>query len=372
MIYKRGKNGIYSYRFRFAGRMIHESTKNTSKTVAIQAERLRRRELEERINGIVKRALPPTFEVAARKWMESRAHAVAKNTLSEARRCMKHLLPAFGPRLICDITPDDIAVYQRRRLQSGAQGRTVNLEIGELRKVLKANDAWLPFVGKYRKLNERTDVGIALSPEQERALLQATSAIDSACHTATVLCLNTAMRSDEIRQLRWSQIDLEKRTLVVGHSKSKAGTGRAIPLNVTAWQVLVRWAGRYPGALPEHCVFPACESKRIDPTRPGGWRSAWRSALRQAGFHCRFHDLRHTCITKLAESQASEQTLMAIAGHVSKRMLEHYSHIRMAAKRTALEGLVPIPERPVFEEGVHQNVHQVQVGIFEASPKSLN
>ena len=129
--------------------------------------------------------------------MESRAQAVAKNTLSEARRCMKHLLPAFGPRLICDITPDDIAAYQRRRLQSSAQGRTVNLEIGELRKVLKSNDAWLPFVGKYRKLKERTDVGIALSPEQERALLQATSAIDSACHTATMLCLNTAMRSDE-------------------------------------------------------------------------------------------------------------------------------------------------------------------------------
>jgi hypothetical protein len=40
---------------------------------------------------------------------------------------------------------------------------------------------------------------------------------------------------------------------------------------------------------------------------------------------------------------------MAIAGHVSKRMLEHYSHIRMAAKRTALDGLVPISERHVFE-----------------------
>jgi hypothetical protein len=69
----------------------------------------------------VRRALPPTFEVAARKWMESRAHAVAKNTFSEARRCMKHLLPAFGPRLICDITPDDIATYQRKRLQSAVQ-----------------------------------------------------------------------------------------------------------------------------------------------------------------------------------------------------------------------------------------------------------
>jgi hypothetical protein len=29
-----------------------------------------------------------------------------------------------------------------------------------------------------------------------------------------------------------------------------------------------------------------------------------------------------------------------IAGHVSKRMLKHYSHIRMEAKRTALESIV--------------------------------
>lgn len=36
----------------------------------------------------------------------------------------------------------------------------------------------------------------------------------------------------------------------------------------------------------------------------------------------------HTCITKLAESQATDMTIMSIAGHVSKKMLERYSHIR--------------------------------------------
>lgn len=51
------------------------------------------------------------------------------------------------------------------------------------------------------------------------------------------------------------------------------------------------------------------------------------------------HDLRHHAITKLAESQASEQTIMAIAGHVSQEMLEHYSHIRLEAKRKALASL---------------------------------
>ena len=40
------------------------------------------------------------------------------------------------------------------------------------------------------------------------------------------------------------------------------------------------------------------------------------------------------------EAQGSEQTLMAIAGPMSRKMLEHYSYIRVAAKRKALEGIV--------------------------------
>src|SRR5439155_3576675 len=53
----------------------------------------------------------------------------------------------------------------------------------------------------------------------------------------------------------------------------------------------------------------------------------------------RFHDLRHHAITELAESQASDRTVMAIAGHVSQRMLAHYSHVRIDAKRKALDAL---------------------------------
>lgn len=72
----------------------------------------------------------------------------------------------------------------------------------------------------------------------------------------------------------------------------------------------------------------------------------------------------HTCITKLAESQASEQTLMAILGHVSRRMIEHYSHIRMDAKRRATDAIV--------DGGVNQNVNQLPAGDFKAAAKSLN
>ena len=53
----------------------------------------------------------------------------------------------------------------------------------------------------------------------------------------------------------------------------------------------------------------------------------------------RFHDLRHHAITELAESQVSDQTIMAIAGHVSQRMLARYSHVRNEARRQAVSTL---------------------------------
>ena len=69
-------------------------------------------------------------------------------------------------------------------------------------------------------------------------------------------------------------------------------------------------------------------------------KTAWRNLREKAEVNGRWHDNRHTLITDLAESGASDQTIMDIAGHVSKQMLKHYSHIRMEAKRAALESIV--------------------------------
>ena len=51
------------------------------------------------------------------------------------------------------------------------------------------------------------------------------------------------------------------------------------------------------------------------------WKVAWESARKTAKVPCRFHDLRHTFISRLAESQASDSTVMALAGHVSRAMM---------------------------------------------------
>jgi len=155
-------------------------------------------------------------------------------------------------------------------------------------------------------------------------------------------------------------------------TKTSAGA-RVIPLNADALIVLMELrdrAEKLESRQADHFVFPACEHGNFDANRPmKNWRTAWRALTRAVScpacgaiqrpddvchdkdcraeikgvkspfIGLRFHDLRHQAITELAEQGVPEQTLMGIAGHVSRRMLDHYSHARLAAKRTALDGL---------------------------------
>jgi len=95
-------------------------------------------------------------------------------------------------------------------------------------------------------LPERKDIGRALTPEEERRLLEETKRRDSACHTATVLALNTSMGKKEIRTLTWGRVDFENRTVTVGKSKNEFRTGRVIPLNPAAFEALVKMGRTIP------------------------------------------------------------------------------------------------------------------------------
>ena len=145
--------------------------------------------------------------------------------------------------------------------------------------------------------------------------------------------------------------------MTIRKSKTAAGE-RAVPLtdvSVSALGRLRRRAESFGAVEPSHYVFAAFVPKftfsgkkvidynvtGFDPMRNvKSWRTAWRTLTKKAGLPgFRFHDLRHCAITQLAENGTSDSTIMAIAGHASRRMLERYSHVRMEAKRTAMETL---------------------------------
>lgn len=90
-----------------------------------------------------------------------------------------------------------------------------------------------------------------------------------------------------------------------------------------------------------HYLWCASQHHKLDPTKPASkWDTAWRALRDAAGLPgLRFHDLRHTVVTRLLEAGEPDHVVESITGHLSRWMLEHYSHIRLNAKKAALDRL---------------------------------
>jgi hypothetical protein len=93
--------------------------------------------------------------------------------------------------------------------------------------------------------------------------------------------------------------------------------------------------------LGERCALGASHAN-AQQLRSGGRHftavgAGWTKVRDKAKVVGRWHDNRHTLVTELSESGAGDEVIMSIAGHVSRAMLSRYSHVRMEAKRRALD-----------------------------------
>ena len=357
-VYRRGQT--WWFKFKFAGQSIRESAKTNSKTVAKSAERSRRRELEEGFNGISKQQRAQLFSIAAGSWLEAKkAHLSARSVIIESMN-LKHLKPSFGGLLICDIRGDDVAAYQSARLREKAAPKTINLEVGTLRAVLRKHRLWANIQPDVKMLRVRDDTGRALSPGEEKVLLsECRESRSRSLYVAVEIALGTCMRYSEIRLLRWCQIDFDRNELRVGKSKTEHGEGRVIPLSHRIRTVLEFWAERFPGRKLNHFVFPferyggmgkddvfgfsGSVAYDTDPSKPvGDWKEGWEAAKKRAGVTCRFHDLRHTGCTRMLEAGVPFSVVSEIMGwsaSTAVRMTKRYGHIGHSARRDAVDKL---------------------------------
>lgn len=374
-LYRRGD--VWWYKFWFNGQLIRETAKTNSKTVAKDAERSRRRDLEQAYNRIPKRQRLPLFSNAADLWLAGKCGLAPRST-ERYEQCVPHLKNEFGKRLVCDLDANDVAEYQRKRLAAGLSNRSVNYEVGSLRGILKQFGLWGPMADRVRALPERHDVGRALSSTDEAKLLAAAGASRSpALLPLLVISLDTGIRTSEVQALRhkdlaltWKDGLIVNGEVVVPKSKTAAGTGRLIPFSRRICACLSLWLYRFPNFAPDSFVFPfhrvgiagnsrTVEIYDVDSGRPmGSWRKAWLGACKTAGVGYRWHDLRHTFVSRLAENaNTSEQTIRSLAGHVSRQMLERYSHIRSQAKQAAIRTLEDHAISPALDATGHKNGH---------------
>lgn len=335
--------------FTIGDKRVRESAETTRKSIATEYEKRRRLELERALAGISAEPAADrirTVSEALNKYRNGYSVNHRERSIEWVRDRGVHIERLLGSLRLPDVTADRIRDYMRIRQSEGAGKRTINMELDITARAI--GHTWRQLWPKVKKLEEPKDIGQALSSDEEQRLLDAAAANRSrTIHTFIRIALFTAMRYGEIRILRWRQIDFDSRTITVGDAKTEAGRGRAIPMNDSLVAILEMhrdWyrSGQGIGDIrPEWYVFPFSSAiKAIDPTRSATTiKTAWESVRQAAGVQCRFHDLRHTTLTKWAEAGVPESTMLALAGHMSRAMLERYSHIRMKAKRAAVDAL---------------------------------
>ena len=333
-----------------------------------------------------------TVEAACTRWVEQHKTSGPKGGLRSAKgqknECsyLRQLVKRLGDRKLKNITLDNLKDYQGSR-DVGA--RPINCELGILVNVLKEANLWYGPLKNYRRLPEGNDkVGNALTANQ-RQMLESTASSEDAwrvAYLAFTLAINTGMRGGEIKKLRLGDIDLEKKRLTITHAKTEAGN-RSVELNNAALSAVTKlWArAEQLGACePQHYLLPgdlSRHTKKCDPLRGQGgfdvtshqhsWDTAWRSLRkatadaiktaakkenRELTFGERvdigvlskigFHSMRRTFITMMAERNVPLPVTMALVGHLSAKMTQHYTQISDAAQRRAVE-LLDAPLAPV-------------------------
>ena len=300
-----------------------------------------------------------TFPDAAEFWLGCHERHIRTGTIRDYKQCIRSLRPFFENFRLRDINIEHFESYQKLRTvgegwKRAAGPSRINHELNTLSQILARAGLWSQIAPQYKALRlPRPKVGCALSPEDEERLFRIAASRPrwKVAYFCSILTANTTAGPGEIRHLRLCDIDPsakpEPMIHVVEGAKNEYRV-RPIPLNEAATlavtQLLER-ARKLGACQPDHYLLPHRArngAQGFDPTRPMyDWRGAWEKLRTAAGMpHLRMYDLRHHAITRMLEDEnVSERTVIEIAGHVSRQMLERYSHIRTKSKADAVRSL---------------------------------
>lgn len=171
-----------------------------------------------------------------------------------------------------------------------------------------------------------------LSDDERRRLLALCRASTwPRLYLLVLLALTTGARKSEMLNLRYRDLDLDAGTAHLHATKN--GDQRVLPL-VPA---VITEIKRFGKGKPDAYLFPATTADGAKPFQPN---KAWAVAIKSARIgNFRFHDLRHSCASYLAQSGASLLEIADVLGHKTLDVTRRYSHLTTDTK-AALVGRV--------------------------------
>lgn len=300
------------------------------------------------------RAVP--FARAFDLWLHSRV-SIAPATRHDYTKNFQRMESFFGPLPLGQITIEHIDQYRAIRHRTSGPNR-INKEMNMLQQIMTKAGLWEPIARWYERLPQpRSDIGIALEPEEEEHLfaVAATRKRWLVAYCASLISRNTCACPGELRMLQLKNIDSKtfRWIRIIAGTKNHFRIRTVNCNRDAAWALeqLYQRAQRKGAILPHHYLLP--RTKPFDPEQPQrGWWKAWHSLRRQAATrfprlrYVRLYDCRHTACTRLLENaQVPYSAIEHFMGHrldsETKRIYEHIRNDTLEnAARAICSGIV--------------------------------
>jgi integrase len=364
-----------------SGKRWQKSTKLTSKKEAKAmaeeleeaAQKLRSAEQFQRIIGEVyeslyKEAMPDsTVKAYFERWLERKADVVSAASLRKYRTISERFIEWLGAGAdasMISVSRSTLESYRTHR-RSAASAQTINVEmriIGGVFEdavtdgVIQTNPQRAMQLLRVEKTLDRE--GFSLDQ-----VLDLIAAADGEMRGLIVLGLFTGHREGEILSLRWKDVDPVTRSITFRKDKAREA-GKAVKPKIShlgdRYQDVI---AALPAGDEDGFVFPRLASYR-NPVTAAGER--FKELAERLGIidhsdamvdmggrrlsRLTFHSLRHTFVSLLKSSGASDAVAMAVVGHKSAEISRQYTHIGQSVAEAALERAIPSLEGRVSKE----------------------
>jgi len=260
-----------------------------------------------------------TFIFASKDYLHKRYQGVKPPRSHEGR--IQYWDNLFGSKRIIDITKDDI-VGGLKELPSKLSNTTINKYKAAASVVFSyaCREFDLPEnpVRYIRSLTEPSGIVRFLSDnERTRLFVACRDSQWSKLYLLVLMAITTGARKGELLNLKFSDIDFVRKTAYVLTSKN--GQPRVLPLTDEVINELNKFKHQEP-----RLIF----NSELKTNKPMCFNKRWKKALSGAEINnFRFHDLRHSCASLLAQSGASLLEIAEVLGHKQIQVTKRYSHL---------------------------------------------
>jgi len=325
------KNGVYWLDYRFNGRRLRKKIGCSKKLAETVMQKIRVQIAEGKYLDVKKEEKKIKFNDFAQIYADT--YGMKKRSWNSTDKLYLVRLKAFfGSKNLDEITPFFVQKYriarreQKTRRHTIASAAYINRELACLKCMFSRAVEW-----GYAKENPVKKVKFEKENNSRVRFLEKDELkkLLDHCHPTlkaiVLVAVNTGMRKEEIRTLKWRDVDFERGFVTL--LKTKNGETRNVPLNKTAREILM--------SIPKNARSPFifCNSEG----NLYNFRTSFMTALKNAGIKdFRFHDLRHTAASYLAMGGVDLNTIRDILGHKSLDMVLRYAHLSRSHQASAV------------------------------------